>query len=71
MALRAKVFLYENAFKGAVKLTDFKLVEQDLPALKDGEFLAAAVYLSVDPYTRSYVLGNPLGSTMIGRQVAK
>lgn len=71
MALRAKVFLYANPFKGAVKLTDFQLVEQDLPPVQDGQFLAEAIYLSVDPYMRSYVLGSPVGSTMIGRQVAK
>jgi len=71
MALRAKVFLYANAFKGVVKITDFQLVEQELPPVQEGQFLAEAIYLSVDPYMRSYVLGSPLGSTMIGRQVAK
>lgn len=71
MAIRAKVFLYANAFKGTVKLTDFQLVEQELPPLRDGQFLAEAIYLSVDPYMRSYVLGSPVGTTMIGRQVAK
>lgn len=71
MARRAKVFLYANPFKGSVKLTDFQLVEQDLAPLQDGQFLAEALYFSVDPYARSYVLKNPVGTTMIGRQVAK
>ncbi len=31
---------------------DFKLVETELPELKDGEFLAKTIYLSVDPYMR-------------------
>jgi len=71
MARRAKVFLYASPFKGAVKLTNFQLVEQDLPPLQEGQFLAEALYFSVDPYARSYVLKNPVGTTMIGRQVAK
>lgn len=35
------------------------------------EFLAEAVYISVDPYMRAYARGLELGSTMIGGQVAK
>lgn len=52
------------------KQTDFKLVEEELPPLKDGEFLAQAVYLSVDPYMRGFMGRFPLESTMIGSQVA-
>lgn len=35
------------------------------------EFLAKAVYLSVDPYMRAYAYKMPLGSTMVGTQVAE
>lgn len=35
------------------------------------EFLAEAVYLSVDPYMRAYAERLPLGSTFIGGQIAK
>lgn len=35
------------------------------------EFLAKAVYLSVDPYMRAYAYRMPLGSTMVGTQVAQ
>lgn len=35
------------------------------------EFLARAVYISVDPYMRVYSVNFPIGSTMIGEQVAK
>lgn len=69
--VKAKKILYVSAFKGAPKLTDFKLVEEDLPALKDGEILIEAVYLSVDPYMRPYMSRFPLNSLMIGGQVSK
>lgn len=35
------------------------------------EFLAKAVYLSVDPYMRAYAYKLPLGSEMVGGQIAK
>lgn len=35
------------------------------------EFLAEAVYLSIDPYMRAYVYRLEKGSTMIGSQVAR
>lgn len=69
--VRAKKFLYVSAFKGDPKPSDFKLVEEDLPELKDGEILTEAIYLSVDPYMRPYMMAYPVGSIMIGGQVAK
>jgi prostaglandin reductase 1 len=71
MAVRAKKFIYASAFKGEPKATDIQLVEEDLPALQDGEFLIEAISLSVDPYMRPYMTRFPLGSQMIGGQVAK
>lgn len=35
------------------------------------EYLAEAEYISVDPYMRVYVQRLPVGTTMIGAQVAK
>ncbi|GJQ76544.1 hypothetical protein Trydic_g2246 [Trypoxylus dichotomus] len=49
---------------------NFKLIEEDLPPLRDGEFLAEAFYLSVDPYMRAYGPYMTVGHTMIGTQVA-
>jgi len=69
--VKAKVYKYVKAFEGVPKKTDLKLVEEDLPPLKDGEFLAEAVYLSVDPYMRKHIVQFPTGITMIGGQVAK
>lgn len=71
MAVRAKTFIYASAFKGEPKLTDIQLTEEDLPPLKDEEFMIEALYLSVDPYMRPYMSRFPIGSLMIGGQVAK
>lgn len=72
MSIRAKKFIYATAFKGEPKLSDIQLVEEDLPALKSGEVLIQALHLSVDPYMRLWMaLKFPVGSTMIGGQVAK
>lgn len=67
----AKKFVYVKEFEGEPKLTNFQLVEEELPELKNGEFLAKAEYLSVDPYMRPYMARYSLGVTMIGGQVAK
>lgn len=52
MAVRAKKFVYASAFKGEPKLSDIQLTDEDLPELKDDEFLIEAQYVSVDPYMR-------------------
>jgi prostaglandin reductase 1 len=49
----------------------FEIIEEDLPPIKDGEFLCEAQWISVDPYMRPYSSSLPLGITMIGTQVAK
>lgn len=69
--VKAKRFIYEKRFNGFPKEGDLKVLEEDLPTIKDGEFLAEAVYLSVDPYMRPYAARASLGSTCIGQQVAK
>ena len=72
MSIRAKKFIYANAFFGEPKPSDIQLVEEDLPALKNGEVLIEALYLSVDPYQRIWTSRMlPVGVTMIGGQVAK
>nr|CAI5870067.1 unnamed protein product [Callosobruchus analis] len=66
--VKSKVFIYNKKFKGLPKVSDFKLVEENLPALKDG---AEAVYFSLDPGTRAFAEGLPVGRTMLGVQLAK
>jgi prostaglandin reductase 1 len=67
----ARRITVDRRFDGMPKESDFKVVEEQLPPLKDGEFLAEAVYLSVDPYMRAYAHNIPLGATMVGTQVAR
>lgn len=71
MAQRAKVFIYANAFKGEVTLNNFTIIEEELPSLRNGQFLAEAIFISVDPYVRTFILSYPEGTPMVGRQVAK
>lgn len=69
--VQAKKIIYASAFKGEPTSENFKLVEEELKLLKDGEVLIEAIYLSVDPYMRPYMNSFPVGVTMIGGQVAK
>jgi len=57
---------------------NFDLIETPLPALKDGEVLVKAAYLSVDPYMRgrisgmkSYAAPVEIGQVMVGGAVAQ
>lgn len=68
--VHARKWLFVSKFKGFPKRTDLTLVEKELRPIKDGEFVAKAVYLSVDPYMRKYADSIPLNSVMIGRQIA-
>lgn len=67
----AKKYLLIRRSVGLPKPSDFKLVTETLPPLKENEYLAEAVFLSVDPYMRAYMPRIPLNTTMIGGQVAK
>lgn len=57
--------------------SDFQMIEVSVPALKDGELLVGAMYLSVDPYMRgrispmkSYAAPVEVGGVMVGGGVA-
>ncbi|XP_055526137.1 prostaglandin reductase 1-like isoform X2 [Wyeomyia smithii] len=67
----AKKWIYARAFDGKPKPEDFRLEEETVPPLKEEEFLARAEFLSVDPYMRIYILAYPVGSVMIGGQIAQ
>ncbi|XP_070552689.1 prostaglandin reductase 1-like isoform X2 [Ptychodera flava] len=70
--VKARKFVLVKHFDGFAKDSDLKLVEEELPEIKDGEFLCEAVYLSVDPYMRPYSgKWRKEGDTMLGQQVAK
>ncbi|XP_055523452.1 prostaglandin reductase 1-like [Wyeomyia smithii] len=65
----ARKWIYAKTFKGEPTYENFRLEQEELPALKNGEFLAEAEYLSVDPYMRPYMMAYPEGTLMIGGQV--
>jgi prostaglandin reductase 1 len=68
---KAKVWGTVKALQGFPKITDFAVKEEELPPLKDKEFLCKAEYLSVDPYQRLFAAQNPVGATIVGYQVAE
>lgn len=70
--VRAQVWILTQHFDGFPKKSDFELKEEELPALKDGEVLLEAVFLSVDPYMRPFSsFRMKEGDVMIGTQVAR
>jgi prostaglandin reductase 1 len=69
--VKARKWVLAKHFEGLPKRSDLVLKEEELPPLEDGEFLAEAVYLSVDPYMRPYSYSMKLGETMMGEQVAR
>ncbi|KAL1513654.1 hypothetical protein ABEB36_003039 [Hypothenemus hampei] len=68
--VKAQVYIYSNPFDGFPKPGDLTIIEEDLRPLLDGEYLAEAHYLSVDPYMRGYAPGFKVGTPLIGGQVA-
>jgi prostaglandin reductase 1 len=65
----ARKFVLKRPFEGLPKISDFELVEEKLSdQLNDGEILAKAEWLTVDPYMRLFATP---GQTMIGGQVAR
>jgi len=71
MSIVAQKWVKAQKVEGEPKLEDFRLEEETLPELKDGEFLCEALEMSVDPYMRIFVNNLPDGTTMMGEQVAK
>ncbi|KAL9696122.1 hypothetical protein quinque_015407 [Culex quinquefasciatus] len=70
MVVTSLNWLYAKKFEGEPTPANFRLVEEELPPLQDGQFLAQATFLSVDPYMRPYMRSYPEGTLMIGGQVA-
>lgn len=70
--------LLDNRPQGEAVESNFKLVQSEVPALRDGEVLVRHHYLSLDPYMRgrmndskSYAASQPLGEVMIGGTVGE
>ena len=77
-AVTSRRVILKNRPVGAPKPSDFEIVEQPLPAPKDGEMLCRTIYLSLDPYMRgrisgvkSYAKGVDPGELMVGGTVGE
>ncbi|KAK5638514.1 hypothetical protein RI129_012809 [Pyrocoelia pectoralis] len=68
--VKVKKFILKNIFNGMPKASDVEMVEEELPSIKDEEFLAEAIYLSIDPFTREFNQ-TVVGDVLIGTQIAK
>lgn len=66
--MKAKTITLVNKFEHKSTESDYKTIEENLPPLKDGQFLAQAEYIAVDPYS---LLSHEIGKTVIAEQVAK
>lgn len=69
--MKARKFMYVKEFQGFPTLSNFELVEEELPKVNEGEFFCEAKYVSVDPYMRSYMLRYEPPFQMIGGQIAE
>uniref|UniRef100_A0A2A4J210 Prostaglandin reductase 1 n=1 Tax=Heliothis virescens TaxID=7102 RepID=A0A2A4J210_HELVI len=52
--VKARKYVVTKDFDGLPKREDFKIVEYELPPIKNGEILIKVEYVSVDPYMRVY-----------------
>ncbi|XP_064639392.1 prostaglandin reductase 1-like [Lineus longissimus] len=64
MGVVAKVWKVRGPLLGHVSKDDFTFHEETLPDPKDGEFLAEAVYLTVDPYMKGFAFQHKSGEVM-------
>ncbi|HSB18930.1 MAG TPA: NADP-dependent oxidoreductase [Anaeromyxobacteraceae bacterium] len=78
MAIRNRQWLLASRPKGPVEPSNFRLVEAEAPAPRDGQVLVKVLYLSLDPYmrarmdeARSYAPSQKLDEVMIGGTVGE
>ncbi|XP_066276607.1 prostaglandin reductase 1-like isoform X2 [Branchiostoma lanceolatum] len=69
--VKSKRFVVARHFDGLPKESDFQLVEEETPDLKDGEILVASIFSSVDPYMRTLSRRLSEGVTMVGECCAR
>ncbi|BFZ08408.1 hypothetical protein BsWGS_11447 [Bradybaena similaris] len=67
--VKARAWILQKNFHGFPTMDNFKLVEEDLPELQDGDILIEALFLTVDPYMRGFP--NKVGRPLVGEQVAR
>ncbi|XP_064071964.1 prostaglandin reductase 1-like [Vanessa tameamea] len=52
--VKARKYIVEKYFDGIPKISDYKIVEYELPSLRNGEILLKTEWISIDPYIRAY-----------------
>jgi len=77
MTLNRRVVLASRPV-GAPRESDLRFEEADIPALREGELLLEAQWLSLDPYMRgrmsddkSYAAPIPIGGVIVGRTISR
>lgn len=68
---KSKVIQYARKWIGEPKLGDFKISDVDLQPIRDGEFLAEAMFFGINAGLRAYADIISLDSVIFGAQVAK
>lgn len=71
MGRTAKIWIYAVDSVGCPKPTDYELKTEELPELKDGEYLAEAMYFGMNAGMRAYQRKFPVGSVIFGSQIAR
>jgi NADPH-dependent curcumin reductase CurA len=76
--MKNRQWLLASRPKGRVEESNFRLIDADVPALRDGEALVKVHYLSLDPYMRgrmddvkSYATSQALDAVMVGGTVGE
>ncbi|XP_060803061.1 prostaglandin reductase 1-like [Amyelois transitella] len=65
----AQKYVVKKYFQGEPKISDYEIVKETLPPLKDGEILIKAEWISIDPYQRAYNSTLPLPYDQFSFQV--
>ncbi|XP_049947062.1 prostaglandin reductase 1-like [Schistocerca serialis cubense] len=66
--VKARKIVLVRHFEGQPRTEDFRIEEEDLPPVKDGQILAEAVYFSVDPFQKVHTAMQKVGDTFYGAQ---
>lgn len=67
----AEVRVFVKIRYGFPEDDDVNIIAEKLPAIEEGEFLAEAVYITVDPYLLDQLAHSPIGAVIGEWQVAK
>ncbi|CAH2098054.1 unnamed protein product [Euphydryas editha] len=67
--VKARKYVVKKYFEGLPKRSDYEIVEEELPPLKDGELLVKSEWLGVDPYFRAYNKFFPVPYDQFGYQI--